>query len=350
MGDLRMKKRIQPIICMLVFMLGLLGLAGCGQKNDSEEAAEVVFSFNGQDVTLGEVYIYAKTVQEDYVATYGSDVWSMEVTLEDGSTAKLEEVTRQDIIDDIVRVKVLCVKANDMGIALTETEKEATLSEADSFWRDLTDEQIQSMQLTEELVQETLLENALADKTYQSIISQAEIEVSDETARETTFYDMYFECYQEDENGNIEAYSDEDKQLQYEKALQAYSTLIDPIGTEWTGNIESLAEYYGLEHSSYYTMTPEKIEEVYGEDICEDLYKLEDGSYSLVTETEYGYHIFYMQALTDREATDANKAKLTKEKEQSYFAEQYDQWMKDVDKKFSYEDSVDMEVYGQIVF
>lgn len=347
MNKKRMSSRVNFMVCILLLMLCL---TGCGSEGNKDEDYDVVFTFNGKDITLGETYIYARTIQQDYIATYGKDVWSLDVTLDNGAVVNMEEITREDIINNIVRVKILCEKADDFNIALSEEEKNLAVSEADDFWKNLTDEQILEMQLSEEIVQQTLIENALAEKVYSEIVSQAEIEVSDEEARETTFYDMYFECYSENADGSIKEYSEEEKKTQYEKALQAYSTLIDPIDTEDTGNIESLSEYYGLTNSAYYTMSPEEIEMTYGTDICEDLYKLEDGSYSLVTETEYGYHIFYMVALTDREATDANKAELTAEKEKRYFDGKYTGWLKDIDKKFSYEDSVDMKIYEKISF
>ena len=346
-----MKERRTTVrFCFLLAVFFVLLLTGCSQKEQENVQQEVVFTFAGEDVTLGETYIYAKTVQEDYTSTYGEDVWTMEVSLEDGTVLNLEEATREDIIQNIVRVKVLCRKADELGITLTDEERSKVLLEADNFWKNLTDEQIQTMQLNEEMLQNVLLENKLAEKTYEEIIAGGEIEVSDEEARETTFYDMYFECYSEDEAGNIVPYSEEQKEAQYEKALQAYSTLIDPIDTEEKGNIENLSEYYGLKYSTYYTMTPAEIESVYGPEICEDLYKLEDGSYSLVTETEYGYHIFYMTALTDREKTDANKAEITAKREKAYFDSRYQNWVKEADKKFSYEKSVDQDVYGKIPF
>lgn len=344
------QKKYSSIMQVILALLLVLCLTGCGEEGNNDVEYDTVFTFDGTDISLGETYIYAKTVQEDYVSTYGEDVWSMEVTLEDGSTKNMAEVTREDIIWDIVRVKMLLKQAEERNITLTEEEKEKAIAQSEDFWKNLTDEQIQEMQLSEEMVQNILIENALAQKTYLEILSRAEIEVSDEDARETTFYDMYFECYSEDGNGNIVPYTEEEKKIQYEKALQAYSTLIDPIDTEVRVNIESLSEYYGLEHSSYYTMTPEEIENVYGTDIYENLYKLDEGSFSLVTETEYGYHIFYMTALTDREATDKNKEAMTAALEKAYFDDKFQGWLKKIDKKFSYEESVNMEVYERISF
>ena len=115
-------------------------------------------------------------------------------------------------------------------------------------------------------------------------------------------------------------------------------------------NIEGLAEYYGLHNAAYYTMTPSEIEGIYGKDIMESLYNLDDESYSLVTESEYGYHIFYMKALTDREATDKRKSELIVSKRRNYMQTHYTEWQKESDPKFNYEDNVDFKVYSAIKF
>lgn len=342
------------VLCMLA------GLVGCGEKETVPQDAEVVFKFDGEEVTIGEVYLYANTVKDDYEYNYGSDIWDEDVSVSMDKSAKMEDVTRKDIIEDIVHVKLLVRKANDYKVALTEEETAKVTAETEDFYEKMTDEQIEKMQMSYELVSEVMNENALARKVYDAIIEEADIEVSDEEARETTFYDLFFEAYSVASSGDVTMFSEDEKQSQYERALQAYNTLINPIentvneGTTSTGsnstNIEGLAEYYGLVNSQYYTMTPVEIGAVYGEDIANSLYGLEDGSYSLVMESEYGYHIFYMKALTDRDATDEHKQEMIRYKRNDYMNELYTKWIDEEDPDFSYEDSVNFDVYEKIQF
>ncbi len=325
-----------------------LCFTGCGSK-DSEEEGDIVFTFAKNPITLGEVYGYAETVKEDYEATYGKDVWNMTIKLADGTEENMEVVTRKDIIDTIVRVKVLNAISKNYGIELTDTEITAEKNKADIFFNRLTDDQLDKMQITENLVENVFCENLLAQRVYEKLVDDAGIEISDEEARETTFYDMFFAFYSEDEDKNLSEITDIKKQEQYNKALQAYKTLVSPVSEE-SGNIESLAAYYNLEYSRYYTMTPKEIKEQYGEDIYEDLYQLEDGSYSLIIETEYGYHLFYMKYLTDPEATAARKKELTIDAEERFFASKFPSWQRTVDSEYSYVKSVNMDVYDKISF
>ena len=80
------------------------------------------------------------------------------------------------------------------------------------------------------------------------------------------------------------------------------------------------------------------------------LYSLDDGSYSLVTESEYGYHIFYMKSLTDRDATDKLKDSEISTKERTYFSSYYEKWLQETDSGYSYDRSVDEDIYSKIQF
>ena len=351
---------MKKITTLVLVLCMLLMICGCGETDSVSSEGEVVFTFDGQEVTIGEVFLYANTVKDKYESDYGENIWGEDVSINRDDSVSLEDVTRKDIIEDIVHVKLLVNKANEYKVALTDEETAKVAAETDDFYEKLTDDQISEMKLSYDLVKKVMNENAIARKAYNTIIEEAAIEVSDEEARETTIYDLFFEAYSVASSGDVTKFSDDEKQAQYERALQAYNTLINPIentsndGTSSTAtnstNIEGLAEYYGLVKSSYYTYTPEEIRDIYGDEIADSLYALEDGSYSLVTESEYGYHIFYMKALTDRDATDAHKQELIRFKRNDYMNELYKKWIDEKDPDFSYEDSVNFDVYSQIKF
>ncbi|MBR6404020.1 MAG: hypothetical protein IKS48_11605 [Eubacterium sp.] len=360
-----MKQNKRLFMKKAVTIISLVSMAvnfcACGTaKNSSVKAADTVLTFAGNAISLGEVYLYANTVKEDYEKIYGGGIWDIDISVTRNKSANMEDVTRKDIIEDIVHVKLLASKANEYKVALTQEESDKVVEEAGRFYKNLTDDQISTMQLDYDMIQSVIQENAIARKVYDAIIDSAAIEVSDEDAQETTFYDLYFDCYSVASSGDVTKFSEDEKQAQYQRALQAYNTLINPIesgvndGTSATNpnstNIEGLAEYYGLYNSSYYTMTRSEIRGIYGEEIETNLYDLENGSYSLVTESEYGYHIFYMKAKTDRNATDKKKEELLVGKRRNYMETKYEEWLRETDSNYSYEKSVDFDVYAGIQF
>ena len=343
-----MQKKIS--VNLILSLILLLVVVGCGRQEQTKEDKEVVFSFAGEDITIGEVYVYANTVIEQYEKSYGENVWDMEVPISETETEKMGVLTRKDIIEDIVRVKVLVLKANEYDVKLSSEDDQLLTKQSETFYKNLTDNQIENMKLSREIVLTVFRENEIANRVYEKMMDKSGIEVSDEDARQTTFYDLIFENYTIDASGDVKELSEDEKQAQYERALQAYNTLVNPVSGSENTNIEGLAEFYGASDSRYYTLSPSEIREMYGDEITDMIYSLDDGSYSLVTESEYGYHIFYIVALTDREATDKLKQSEISSKQKAYFTTYYDKWLKEIDPDYSFEKSVNEDIYSKIKF
>ena len=66
-----MKRFIWMIMSCVIGMM----LVGCGGNGNADTEKEVVFRYNGQDIYIDEVYVYARTVKERYESKYGKDVW-----------------------------------------------------------------------------------------------------------------------------------------------------------------------------------------------------------------------------------------------------------------------------------
>ena len=334
-------------ICLMVPML-----SGCGEKKEEPEQTSngtLVFQYGNNLVTKGEIYIYIETVRERYELQYGSDVWQT-VLPDGGEGASMENLTREEVVNEIVRVKTLCAHADELGIVLSDEELSELNRKADDFCERLTDEQLQSMEITKEKAEKVMQENAIASKVEAKILDDRKIEISDEEARMTTFYDMYFECYSMDENGVVTPYTEEQKDQQYRNALQACATLAATDLRDFAGAaIGRLAEYYQLNEAKMQTMSPSQILETYGQDVYDLLYSMENGQYSTVVETQYGYHVFQMIALTDQAKTNEQKIVLYNQQVQEALSDTLTKWQAQIDPVFKYPDSVDMDVYDSIV-
>lgn len=334
-------------ICLMVPMF-----SGCGEKKEEPEQTSngtLVFQYGNNLVTKGEIYIYIETVRERYELQYGSDVWQT-VLPDGGEGASMENLTREEVVNEIVRVKTLCAHADELGIVLSDEELSELNRKADDFCEGLTDEQLQSMEITKEKAEKVMQENAIASKVETKILDDRKIEISDEEARMTTFYDMYFECYSMDENGVVTPYTEEQKDQQYRNALQACATLAATDLRDFAGAaIGRLAEYYQLDQAQMQTMSPKDILETYGQDVYDLLYNMENGQYSTVVETQYGYHVFQMIALTDQTKTNEQKIVLYNQQVQEALSDTLTKWQAQIDPVFKYPDSVDMDVYDSIV-
>lgn len=344
-----MKKKIIGICFLLTMCL----LGGCGKEkkenNDQSDEANVVFEFAGEPVTKGEVYIYLNTVKEQYEKEYGADVWekAFEEDANEGTT--VEALIKEAVITEIVRVSCYSEHAGEFDIRLSETDENEINQDADKFFNGLTEQDKQYYALTRDEVYRVMYKNKLSQLVRTALLDKNKIEFSDEEARMTTFYDMYFPCYYVDGDSVVE-YNEEQKDIQYQNALNACSTLATAILDENKDaeNIEKLAEYYKLDEAGEHTMTPEDIKETYGEQIYELLYNMDNGEYSTVVESEYGYHVFEMLELTDQSATTAHKEEMTNAAIDKLFTETLDKWINEMDSAYKYPDSVNMDVYNSI--
>ncbi len=338
-------KKLIYVMCML---FAVMSLAGCGSGGD-EAGKEVVFEYNNEKIYLDEVYIYVQTTIDEYEQKYGAKVWNESITTDDGLEMDVEDAARKEVIANIVKTKTLITKADACGISLTEKEISEQDEAADEFYGRLTDEQIAEVGMERDTIARVLKENMLANKVYDYIMRDSETEVSDEQARMTTFYDMFFECYSEDQFGNIVVYSADRIAKQKEKADSAYSSIMAETDNPDL-NIAFLGYTYDLKYAGSHTMSKEEIINTYGQEALDVLYGMNDGDISPVVETEYGYHIFQMTALTDKRATASNKEKLTEEADRLYYANLITTWTEELDKGYSYNKRVNNEIYNKIKF
>lgn len=344
MGKSNWKKRLG--VGLLVLCMGVTFTA-CGKEEITDTASQKVFSMGKEKIYLDEVWIYAKTVMEGYEQKYGSQVWTIETEDSKGSVRTMEDITREDIIEDIRLTRILAGKAEEYQVSLTDAEKEEAQEQASVFYNNLTDSQIAQMGINRETVERVFEDNMLADKVYNQIMVVGNVEVSDEEARMTTIYDMYFACYKEDSAGNIVSFTDADRLRQKANADEAMTLLGNP---ENPADYDAIVSKYGLNHGGSRTMSYAELVSEYGESLVATLYALENGMHTPVVETEYGYHIIGMVALTNSDATAQRKQELLEVKQKEYFATLYEEWSKAVDKGWDYRRDVDQNIYDKIPF
>ncbi len=331
----------------------MLALSGCGKKENKQTVQQdstTVFVYGENNVTLGETYIYINTIKDRYEKQYGEDVWEMTLPEDAESGESIVKLTKQEVVTEIIKVKTLCAHAEEYNANLSDEQLEQLKIDSETFYSMLTDEDIVNMELTQDIVYSVMYENAVASLVQERILEDDPVEISDEEARMTTFYDMYFPCYSINELGNVVEFTDEEKDTQYANALQACSTLATASIDENKDaeNIENLAAYYKLEEAETKTFTTEEILDTYGKEIHDLLYSMENGDYSTVIESEYGYHVFQMIHLTDPEATAARKETMTRDAIDMKLSDTLSKWQEEIDPDFKYPDSVNMELYDTI--
>lgn len=334
-------KKLAGVLCLC--MAGAL-LVGCGSgaKSNSET---VLFKYDGQNVYLDEAWVYAKTIQSQYEAWYGSSVWDYEVNDENGEKATMEEVTKKDVISQIKMVKVLSKKAKEANLTLTDEEQEQIDTNVKSFMESISDADLKQTGVTEETLKKIYEENALATKYHEQVISEANITVEDSEARQYKTYNLLFETFKTDENGQEVQYSAKKKASQKKKAEEALARI--KAGENTVKDLKAMAEEYKADKSSEYT---------FGDDgstvqeYADAAMKLKKGEVSGIVESQFGYHIIKMINPNDKEATKEKKEELLQEKQNQYFSEQYSKMTEDLEAKWDFDKDVDQKAFAKITF
>ncbi len=334
----------------LILSLAAVLAVSSGCQNDiSTEATEKVevFTIGDESVYLNEVWIYAKTVQQEYEQNYGTGIWTIELQNESGETQTVETITKEDIIEEILQVKVLAAKADSYGVALSQDETTQIQQQAEAFINGLTDADKAETGVDLELAIQVYEENAVAGKVYDRIMQEGHVEVSDEQCRQTKIYDLYFPTYVEQNEGDFAAVSDEEKEALYQQATEAYQRITD---TEDTLNIETAAYEYGCTNSDFYTMSYQEYVDQYGQELADQIYALKDGEYLGVVESQYGYHIMQMVAITDAEATQDKKEEMEAELQKEYFTQIFQEYLKEMDSSWKFSKNVNEDAWNLIQF
>ena len=169
---------------LVLLLAGTLALTGCKSDLASEPTEKVeVFTVGEEAIYLNEVWIYAKTIQQEYEKNYGTGIWTVELQNEDGEAQTVETITKEDIIEEILQVKVLNYKADAFGVALTQEENTQIQEQAEAFISGLTDADIAETGVTLELAMQVYEENAIAAKVYDRIMQEGTVEVSESQMR-----------------------------------------------------------------------------------------------------------------------------------------------------------------------
>lgn len=348
-----MIKKVLAFLLLITMIVGIF--TACiwkgGKEESSSEERVKLFSYYGCDVYLDEAMIYAKVIEESYEAAYGEDIWNITYEATDGSKMKFEELIKEETVEQMKMVKVMITTAKEEEIALTEEEQEEMGQQAKAFYEGLTDQQIEDMGISLEVVVRVYEENRLADKAYEKLVADKVREVSDEEARVTKVYDLLFPAYEYAANVVIPL-GEEQRQEALAEAVAALDVL-NGVGLEEgmvPPTIEEYAKTYGYNESGEIYFEQGEAASKYGEEYETKMYELSEGQYSSVIETKYGYHIIYMISLTDEEKTAQRKDEIVKELEQEAFETFYQDLTSDAEKKWNAKRDVNTKVWDEVSF
>lgn len=178
MSGMRQKLRFTAVLVVLLIILGTASYREQGkrQKLSFPESLDlVVVTVDGEQVTLREMafYIaYEEGSMEDAAIIYNPDNTDEYWRLYTNHTF-LREQAKRTVVDMTVHDTLFAQMAAEEGVVLSEAEEQYLANEQQDFWSDLTEEQRESLSVSEDTLDETMRKMALAQK-YQSILAEME--------------------------------------------------------------------------------------------------------------------------------------------------------------------------------
>jgi len=172
---------MKRVLTLVLAAALVLCLGGCGKTEEQEKTP--VATLGEDSIDLEEAVFYTRMLQEQWEESYyeyaGSGMWQEEFD-EEGRT--FAQVLKQDVMDTLTGIHLLCSHAEEYDTALTQEEKAVVAERAASFMKSNTPAVLEAAGATEELVEELLLENQLAAKAAAAIQESYTPEINEEEA------------------------------------------------------------------------------------------------------------------------------------------------------------------------
>ena len=285
-------------------------LAGCGGIDKDA----VVATLDGQEIKLGVANFAARLQQAQYddfyTAYFGEDVWNSDRY---GNGTTMQDNLKDSVIGSIEDMYVLKNHMDDYGVALSEEDQTAIKTTAAEFMSVNTDDALEAMGATEDIVEEYLTLVTIQTRMREAIIVDADTNVSDEEANTSDYsYVVISKTSYKDADGNTVDYTDEEKAdlADTVKKFQSAATTV---------TLEDAADEFGYTVStgSFASDTT-----TLDADVLAALQGLtEEGQVSDVVETDSSYYVLRLDTITDADKTEQHRQEIIGNRQSELYSE-----------------------------
>lgn len=312
------KKSVWPKIIIFVVILVLAAVI-FGRKGEEKE--EETKWLEGSMLRIGETQVdyregmvYLNAVQQDYEQYYGSDIWKYAI---DSHGNTMGEVIKQQTLEQIIYIKVVCQKASELGIVLSEEELQTVDAQTAAYMEKMKESDLLLHGVNADIVRRIYSDNLLARKTFEVTTLNVDTDIPDEEAAQHKFQTIAIRNHKIDASGNRVSY--EGNELE-----------------ELTARVEGLRTK-ALETEDFYKLAAANTEdstmlEVTGgkgdfpEEYEKTVLSLKTGEVSEVIKTTDYYYIFYCVSDFDIDATHEKKEKIIATRQEEEFRTRYEEW------------------------
>ena len=346
-------KAKKVIAMLLVATLSVTAFTGCTINKNA-----TVATLDKEDIKLGLVNFmirYQEAGYDDmYIQYMGEGYWDKTVS---GNDTVLE-TWKKNAIEEAHELYTLKAHQSDYDVEVSDDEKKEIKKAAEKFMKANSDDVIDEMSATEEIVEEYLELRLIKSKMYAAIIKNADSSVTDEEANMAAYtivkldykgaYDAnyQYQTYTDEQSAQIKAQADAVVEAlaggsSLEDAAKAagttattgtYATYVDP-DAEKTDDSDKKSDDTESTESSESSDSKTK-DSVYttnnlDQSVVDALNSLEEGQTSDLITTDSTYYIVRLDKKTDDEATESNRKTVKGNKEDKYYNDILSGWQDD---------------------
>lgn len=292
------------------------------EEEEQTNAGELIALIGDIRVYYNEVMVYLKSAQENYENDYGKGIWDVDI-LGDGSS--FGAYIKDEVLKQIMQLKVIRDKANQEGIVLTEEEKADAAAFAKEHYGGLSDADRKRYLVTPELLEKVYADNILAEKVFETLTIDVDTNVPDLEAKQITVQHILIYSTELNDEGNRVPLPLE----QRNKALEKVNSLLEKAraGEDFYTLAETNTQDDEIEYTFGRGQGPEKFSDVFEQ----AAFNLKTGEISSLITTEYGWHIIYCVTDFNEDATIKVKESIIEDRRTKLFAEYYKAWSADYD-------------------
>lgn len=303
-----MKKRT---VCLIALMSAMtMALTGCSVGNSVDNSAEAA-NVDGVSIPLGEVNFYLRYQQTQmamYSGYFGEDFMNQDLM---GTGSIYGETVKDTVMQTLEEYYLVEAHADDLGISLTDEDKDAVATAADAFLAANDSKTLEAMSADKETVAHVLELMALQNKAYQNRAATIDTNVTDEEAAQKTItYVRASTNGTADENGDTVDLTEEELAAKKETLNQ----IRDEAGSD--GDLDAAAKNHDL---SAVTTSYGADDENLNEDVKAAAETLSEGEYADIVEGDNAYYLVRMDSTFDREATDSHKQVILSQREKDAY-------------------------------
>lgn len=219
-------------------------LGGCEQLEKKAPEDTVAVSFGDTNIMLDEVTYMIRSMEYTYESYFGSNICGNDMG--DGSGMTVGDYIKQMFLSQLRQTLVLNEYAKKNGIELSDDQK-AKVDEAIEKLQTESEDYLEAVGATDELIEKTYTENAIANLVYMDLVADVDTTVGDDEflrkkiayvkltpseLTETTAADEATTEVSSDEDSSEEASSIENTEAESESASKDVTTSTEEASSE----------------------------------------------------------------------------------------------------------------------